>query len=81
LDIAGPAWFYVLIRAQYKSKNAAFLGIRFSPDRAFVFVIAASFSIEIMQFFEVYHATFDPYDFICYASGTMVVYVLDKWIV
>lgn len=31
LDIAGPAWGYVLLRAQYKMGEHKFLSIRFSP--------------------------------------------------
>ena len=78
LDIAGPAWIYMLIRGQYNSKNQSFLNIKFSPELALFLIIALSFAIEIMQYFEVYNATFDPLDFLAYFSGTFVIYLTDK---
>jgi len=77
LDIAGPAWMYMLIRGQYNSKGR-FLNIKFSPELALFLIITLSFSIEIMQYLEVYNATYDPFDFLAYLSGTLVIYLIDK---
>ena len=77
LDIAGPPWIYMLIRGQYNSKER-FFNIKFSPELAFALVLVLSFAIEIMQFFEVYNATFDPYDLLAYLSATFLIYLTDK---
>ena len=80
LDIAGPAWIYMLIRAQYNSKEK-FFNIKFSPELALFLMITLSFAIEIMQYFEVYNSTYDPFDFLAYVSGTFVIYIIDKIII
>ncbi len=51
LDIAGPAWCYVLIRVLFRSDSDRFLGIRFSPEIAFLTILGACFIIEGMQYF------------------------------
>jgi hypothetical protein len=78
LDIAGPAWGYVLIRAQYRLNSERFMNIRFSPEIAFLVIVGICFIIEAMQFFEIYNSTFDPYDLLSYFSGVLVVYLVDK---
>lgn len=78
LDITGPAWGYVLIRAQYRLNSERFMNIRFSPEIAFLVIVGICFIIETMQFFEIYNSTFDPYDLLSYFSGIFVVYVIDK---
>ena len=77
LDIAGPAWIYMLIRGQYNSRKR-FLNIKFSPELALALVLVLSFAIEIMQFLEIYYATFDPYDYLAYISATSLIYLTDK---
>jgi hypothetical protein len=78
LDLTGPAWIYMLIRGQYKSEDATFLKIKFSEELALFLVIALSFAIEMMQYFEWYDSTFDPLDFLAYFSGVFVIYLIDK---
>lgn len=80
LDIAGPAWCYALIRGQYKSKDATFLTLKFSPELALIIILGICFIVEIMQFFKIYESTYDPYDFLSYFSGTFVIYLIDKWL-
>jgi len=79
LDITGPAWCYILIRGQYKSRSAKFLTIRFSPELAFLLIIGICFIVETLQFFKVYTSTFDLYDLLAYFSGTFIVYLVDKY--
>lgn len=81
LDIVGPAWIYILIRGQYQSKNATFLSLKFSPELAFALIAGICFIIEIMQFFNLYNSTFDPYDFLSYFSGIFIIYLIDKWFI
>ena len=78
LDIVGPAWGYVLIRAQYRLNSESFMNIRFSPEVAFLVIVGICFIIETMQFFEIYNSTFDPYDLLSYFSGVLGVYLIDK---
>lgn len=78
LDIAGPAWGYVLIRAQYKSGDSRFLGISFSPEGALLMIILICFAIETAQYLELYTAHFDPFDYLAYISGILPVYLFDR---
>ena len=78
LDIAGPAWIYVLIRVKYRGSTDQFLGIYFSPELALFLIISICFTIEAMQFFDVYPSTFDPYDLLAYCSGILIFYTIDK---
>jgi len=77
LDIAGPAWGYVLIRLQYRINTEGFFNNRFSPEIVFAVIISICFIIETMQFFKLYNSTFDPYDFLAYYSGLFIVYLID----
>ena len=78
LDITGPAWGYVLLRAQYKTGDAGFLYVRLSPEGALLTIAIICFTIETAQYFELYKAYFDPYDYLAYISGITVVYLLDR---
>ena len=78
LDITGPAWGYVLLRAQYKSKDARFLSIKFNPEGALLTITIICFAVETAQYFELYEAYFDPYDYLAYISGIFIVYLFDK---
>jgi hypothetical protein len=78
LDIAGPAWGYVLLRARYKSGEARFLSVRFSPEGSLLTIVIICFTIETVQYFELYEAHFDPCDYLAYISGILIVYLFDK---
>jgi len=78
LDISGPAWGYVLLRAQYKTGDSGFLSVRFSPEGAFLTIAIICLTIETAQYFELYKAYFDPYDYLAYISGIIIVYLLDR---
>jgi hypothetical protein len=78
LDIAGPAWNYILIRGIYHSKHPSFLSIRFSPESALLLIIVICFLIETSQYFNLYSAHFDLYDYIAYVSGIIPCYIIDK---
>jgi hypothetical protein len=80
LDMVGPAWNYILIRSIYTSKNDTFFSIKFSPESAVIVIIGICFLVEIGQYFNLYTAHFDPYDFLAYISLILPCYILDKWI-
>jgi hypothetical protein len=79
LDMVGPAWNYILIRGIYNSKYTTFFSIKFSPETAAVVIIGICFLIETSQYFKLYEARFDPYDFLAYLSLLLPCYILDKW--
>ena len=78
LDIAGPAWNYILLRGIYHSQNTSFLFIKFSPEGAGLLIMAICFIVETSQYFQLYDSYFDPYDYLAYVSLLLPVYFLDK---
>jgi len=80
LDMSGPAWNYILIRGQYASPGARFLSIKFSPETAGLLILCICFIIETAQYFKIYEAHFDPYDYAAYVSILIPCYIIDKWI-
>jgi len=80
LDITGPAWCYILIRGQYKSADSTFLSIRFSPELAAIIITGVCIIIETSQYFDLYDAYFDPYDYLAYVSGVLPLFIIDKWL-
>ena len=79
LDIVGPAWCYILIRVQYRPAHSTFLSLRFSPELAGIIILGICVMIETSQYFKLYDAHFDPWDFGAYASGTILFYASDKY--
>ena len=80
LDIAGPAWIYILLRCQYSERTTKFMSIRFSPESTVLLVFGMGVAIETSQYFKFYDSTFDPYDFIAYLSLLLPFYFLDKYL-
>ena len=79
LDMAGPAWNYILIRGQYSDKQT-FCSFRFGPEFALFLIIGICFLIETSQFFKLYQAHFDPWDYLAYISILIPCYLIDKYI-
>jgi hypothetical protein len=79
LDIVGPAWNYILVRGLYLPKEPTGLQRHFTAEITAGSIILICFLIEISQYFELYDAHFDPYDFVAYTSGVLPCYLADKW--
>jgi hypothetical protein len=79
LDMAGPAWNYILIRGQYSAKQT-FFSLRLSPELALFLIAGICFLIETSQFFKLYKAHFDPWDYLAYISILIPCYLIDKYI-
>ena len=79
LDMAGPAWNYILIRGQYSAQQT-FFSFRFSPEFALLLIMGICFLIETSQYFKLYTAHFDPWDYLAYVSILIPVYLIDKYI-
>ncbi|PLW99707.1 MAG: hypothetical protein C0594_16755 [Marinilabiliales bacterium] len=77
LDITGPAWNYILFRGLFTGYKKNRWTRFFRPVTTFVVFLIVSFSIEILQYFEVYKSTFDPYDLLSYISLLIPIFILD----
>jgi len=80
LDVAGPAWNYILIRGQYSAKDSTFFSLKFTPESAVLLILGICLLIETSQYFNLYAAHFDPWDYPAYISGLLPCYLIDKWI-
>ena len=80
LDIAAPPWNYILIRGLFTSKKTTFFSIKFKPETAALLIIGIACLIETAQYFKIYAAHFDPYDYIAYISLLLPCYLIDKFL-
>jgi hypothetical protein len=80
LDMAGPAWNYILFRGLFTGKTDNMWTRFFTPVRTLVIFVVVCFAIETMQYFGVYAATFDPWDFPAYLSLLVPVFVVDMFL-
>lgn len=78
LDMVGPAWTYILFRGLFTEKADNNWTRFFTPRTTFILLMAIAFGIEILQYFGVYDATFDPLDFPAYASVLTILFLTDK---
>jgi len=60
LDIVGPAWIYILIRAQYTTDPSTFFTVKFTPQLAFLLIFGICALLETSQYFRIYEAHFYP---------------------
>lgn len=77
LDMAGPAWNYILFRGLFTKKTDNVWTHFFSPDRTLILFLIICFGIEGLQFFKIYNSTFDPLDLLAYISILIPLYLLD----
>jgi len=80
LDIVGPAWNYILLRGLYTSKKSTFMSLKFTPETAAFIILGTCVLVETAQYFKLYDAYFDPYDFLAYVSLLLPCYLLDKYL-
>lgn len=78
LDMVGPAWNYILFRGLFtnyqKNKWTSF----FTPQKTFFLFIIFCFGVETAQYFNIYAATFDPFDYLAYLSLLLPLFILDQ---
>ncbi len=77
LDMAGPAWSYILVRGLYTARRDNAWTRFFTPKKTVIITVAVCFAIEMMQYFEVYDSTFDPWDLLAYVSILLPLFVID----
>lgn len=78
LDMTGPAWNYILFRGLYTVKADNVWTRFFTPNKTFFIFILICIGIETLQYFNIYKATYDPWDFLAYISLLFPIYLIDK---
>ena len=77
LDMAGPAWNYILFRGLFTAyADNAWTRI-FTPKRTFFIFVIVSYSIEMVQFFNLYKSTFDVWDLPAYIAILLPLFLID----
>ena len=77
LDMTGPAWNYILFRGLFTAKADNAWTRFFTPINTLIIFLFVCFTIESLQFFKVYDATFDPWDFPAYISILIPLFLID----
>lgn len=77
LDMTGPAWNYILFRGLFTGWADNVWTKFFTPGRTVIIFVLVCFAIEGAQYFDLYEATFDPWDLAAYVSILMPIYILD----
>lgn len=78
LDMAGPAWSYILFRGLFTAKTDNAWTRFFTPNRTLGILLTACFGIEALQYFHLYSSTFDPMDLLAYSSIIVLLYAIDR---
>lgn len=80
LDMVGPAWGYILLRGQYTSKGSYPFLSKFTPELTALLILGICFIIETSQYFNLYDAHFDPYDYLAYTSLLAPCFLIEKFL-
>lgn len=78
LDMAGPAWNYILFRGLFTAKTDNVWTRFFTPKKTFFIFLIVCIGIEGAQYFNLYESTYDPWDFIAYVSILIPLFLLDS---
>ncbi len=78
LDMAGPAWNYILFRGLFTTKTDNAWTRFFTPKKTFFIFLFVCIAIEVIQYFNLYGATYDPWDFLAYVSILFPLFLLDS---
>ena len=79
LDITGPAWNYILFRGLFTSYSDNVWRRFFTPKKTFFIFLFVCAAIEGAQYFNLYDATYDPWDFLSYVSVLIPLFLLDSY--
>ena len=77
LDMTGPAWNYILFRGLFTAKTNNAWTRFFTPTKTLLIFLFVCISIEIIQYFNLYDSTYDPWDFPAYVSILVPLFILD----
>ncbi|NOX17713.1 MAG: hypothetical protein GXO87_05460 [Chlorobi bacterium] len=81
LDMTGPAWNYILFRGLFTSKTDNAWTRFFTPKRTVTVFLIVCVGIETAQYFKLYNATFDAWDFLAYGSILIPLFLIDLKII
>lgn len=81
LDMAGPAWAYILFRNLFMSKVNNIWTRFFTPTRTFILFLIVCYGIETLQYLKIYDSTFDFWDLLAYISILIPLFLVDIRIV
>ena len=79
LDMTGPAWNYILFRGLFTSYTENAWTRFFTPKKTLFIFLLVSAGIEGAQYFNLYDATYDPWDFLSYVSFLISLFLLDSY--
>jgi hypothetical protein len=77
LDMTGPAWNYILIRGLFTSYADNIWTRFFTAKKTMTIFLFLSVGFETAQYFKLYDATYDPWDFLAYISILVPAFVID----
>lgn len=80
LDMVGPAWTYILFRGLFTVKADNKWTRFFTPVTTFLILFSISVGIEVLQYFEIYQATFDLWDIVAYFSILAPIFLVDLFL-
>ena len=79
LDMTGPAWNYILFRGLFTSYTENAWTRFFTPIKTLSIFLLVCAGIEGAQYFNLYEATYDPWDFLSYVSIMIPLFLLDSY--
>jgi len=80
LDMAGPAWNYILFRGLFTEPADNKWTRFFTAKMTLAIFIAVCIIIECAQHLNLYDATYDPWDFLAYVSILIPMFLLDSYL-
>jgi len=78
LDMTGPAWNYILFRGLFTTRADNAWTRFFTPKKTFIIFLLVCIAIEVSQYFNLYEATYDPWDFLAYISILVPLFIIDS---
>ena len=77
LDMTGPAWNYILFRGLFTAKANNAWTCFFTPIKTLSIFLFVCAGIETAQYFKLYDATYDSWDFLAYISILIPLFLID----
>ena len=79
LDMTGPAWNYILFRGLFTSYAENAWTRFFTPIKTLSIFLLVCAGIEGAQYFNLYEATYDPWDLLSYVVIMIPLFLLDSY--
>lgn len=79
LDMTGPGWNYILFRGLFTSYRDNAWTRFFTPKKTLLIFLLVCAGIEGAQYFNLYKATYDPWDFLAYVVILIPLFLIDSY--